>query len=425
MGIQMKRKLVLVLLSVAVLVGLFLVLRRVIPYNAEKLAVPDAVVLDGYTLSWMTVDGASGYELDVDGELRTTWKASVSLRYSDNGKTVRIRALGDGRGFDSSDFGNAFIIDFGDLSSRTDIVHYVLLEARITHTEFVYKDMPVSTAPFDYSYYGYEFLNWYRIVNGSKVDVTADFFYDGVVHLYANVRAKEYPLAFEGGDFELPEGLPDVYTVKTLPEILSREIRSDGYRVSGWCTDKELKRPVESATVVTGALTLYPRISLINEGLRFEITDGGYAVTGYEGEDNEIHIPSFYKGERVLCVRDGALRGVQTSAEGQDVVSEAKSITFHGNILLEEGAIGAFACLERCVFLGNAVVEDGALLFSAFHLAEEVNLVFYKDVDIKAAFFAYYLGVEGGISFKVTVNGENFSRCSAALEGVCEVAAFE
>ena len=66
----MKKKIVLVFLSVAVLLGLFLVLRKVIPYNAKPLGSPEGIVLEGYTISWGTVENATGYEVEVDGEIR-------------------------------------------------------------------------------------------------------------------------------------------------------------------------------------------------------------------------------------------------------------------------------------------------------------------------------------------------------------------
>ena len=412
----MKKKIVLVFLSVAVLLGLFLVLRKVIPYNAKPLGSPEGIVLEGYTLSWGTVENATGYEVEVDGEIRAVKGASADMRYSDNGKTVRIRAVGDGKGHLNSEFCTPFVLEYDKgLFSRVNLVHYVLEEQHLTRTEFIYKNRIIPLTPFDYSPYGYDFVCWMRIVDGKKVPVTAQFFHDGDVYLYASVIAREYPVDFVSEDFPLPSNLPSTYTASTLPEILSLRIEHGGYRVSGWYSDSELTRPVEKGTVVTGALTLYLRISLINEGLVLDRIEGGYAVVGFSGDGEVVHVPAYYNGERVLKVSKGGLVG-----SVDDGISVRK-IVFYGDITLEEGAVGGMLQLEECEFLGSATVENGAFAFTAIHASDSFSIVAHSALNIKAAFFSYYLGVEGEIFFTVYTSEESYPLCAEALLGVCEV----
>ncbi len=73
-----------------------------IEVDIPSLPTPNVSVSDGYAV-WDAIDGATGYEIDMDGE--TTWlDATITSFEIPEGKTIRVRAVGDGLWFRSSDW---------------------------------------------------------------------------------------------------------------------------------------------------------------------------------------------------------------------------------------------------------------------------------------------------------------------------------
>lgn len=72
--------------------------------KCSKLAEP-VVVLEDDTASWQEIENASNYEIDIDGAIVTVEKTVISKKM-ELGQSLKVRAIGDGVKFISSDWSN-------------------------------------------------------------------------------------------------------------------------------------------------------------------------------------------------------------------------------------------------------------------------------------------------------------------------------
>lgn len=411
----MKKKFIIITLSVLLLVGLYLVLRQVVPFNSTKLQPPNIVSLNSYTLTWDTVEGAVGYEVDVDGEKINAKKTTLNLKYSHNGKSVKIRALGDGISCVNSDFSKPITVIFEEsMLERADYVNYVVTDAGFTVKEFNYYNEFIDVSSIDLSQYGLNFLGWYRIIDENVIPVKENFVASGTINLYAETEYIVYNVAYEFGDFTVSSNLPTTYTVKTVGSLLSPTSSKDGYKIVGWCLDEKGENLLSKNDLIIGDLTLYPRISLINEGLSFEKCDGGYAVKSYVGEDKVLHVPKKYLGENVVKVLPNAITGFteetsnNTSAFDGTNAPFIEEIIFYGEISLSRESITACLNLKRCEFLSSVNIEEKAFMFAKSHYENSMEFVFKDEVNLHQNFFAFYLDLAPDVEFKIFVKSEYY-----------------
>ena len=143
-------------------------------------------------------------------------------------------------------------------------------------------------------------------------------------------------------------------------------------------------------------LDIYEELCREN-GFTFEKCEGGYALKSYVGEDKIIYVPSFYLGEPVLTVLPNAISGLQSGNSDSPFDGTnapfVEQIIFYGNIVIKTNAVKACLNLTSCVFNGDAVIEEGAFVFSASHLAERINFTFLRMLELNINFFKFYLGV--------------------------------
>ncbi|MBP5308466.1 MAG: hypothetical protein J6Z34_04970 [Clostridia bacterium] len=410
----MKKKILVITLLAAAITGTFFALRALLPNlkDAGVLSSPENVRVDGHSLVWYSVENADGYEVEIDGEIRSVSRAKINLKYADNGKTVRVRAVG--RGYAPSEFTEAFSLAFSEATLRGNIVTYGLSQLDISRKEFIYTGEPVSVEPEDFSAYDYEFLYWYIYDNGIKYPQDKPFVSWESVLLLAEVRPIEYPVTFvlpEG--FPFAGGLPETYNVETLSDLLSLTSRAGGYRIVGWSTTENGENEVSAASLTLGPLTLYPRISLINAGFTFSPCEGGLALESYCGGDECLYVPAFYNGEKVVKVSGGAIRG--------ENAPNVEYVEFYGDIFLDEGAVSACPKLTRVVFNGNAAASESAI-YVAGDLSgnDALTIVIYGAPPSETAFIAGYFGFPPEKPVVLYVSEEYFEAVGNAYS-FCEV----
>jgi hypothetical protein len=186
--------------------------------------------------------------------------------------------------------------------------------------------------------------------------------------------------------------------------------------------DEACAFPATRENVPKADLTLYPRITLVNEGLSFEKSDGGCYVNGFAGLEKELHVPVEVNGECVLGLKDGAVIGhVADDQSSSEVAPNVERIVFHGDATVEGNAVGGCLYLNEVVFMGDANLSEGAFMFSTAHLASRVRFVFYGKPTLNVAFFAYYLGISGNVSFEICVKTEYYNQALAAFGSVATV----
>jgi len=407
----MKKKILLVSLCAVCLVGLFFALRAIFPLKTVKLDPPNKIYLKDYALSWETVDRAQGYRVDVGGEIIFTTDAGINLKFADNGKTVRISAVGDGDRWLDSDFGTPFTVEYAeDIESRVPFVYRKLIVGGVTvreEKEFYY-GTPISAAPADYTDIGYNFEYWYTYEDDRSVIVEQDFLNEDGAVLYAHATPIVYTVSYVADGFDLPEDAPYEYTVDVMWRVASVTAKRGGYRIVGWYTDEERTKLLNEYTTRPDNFTLYARVELSSPGLVFEECDGGYAVADYTGTGNAVEIPATYNGLPVLTVKEGALRK-----------NGVEEIVFYGDVTLEGGAIDSTGDLKSIRFFGSVAAEENAIRIMLS--TEELRIEIYGKPSINEAFIAGYLGVLNADEVTVFVKEQYFSELFAALNGIVTV----
>lgn len=396
----MKRKLIFALVGLVVLVGFYFAIKAVVPARQVTLDVPTNVYVSGYTLHWSAVENASGYEVVVDGETRIAEENKIYLKFADERKQVAIRAKGDGERRLDSEFCKPVKIFFSeDIESTASFVRYHTGISECDYTEFNYSDMPIPLPVVDYPSFGYELLYWYATIGGERIVIDGNFYVEDTVDLYAKIEAIDYSVQYVLDGFPVEQELPQSYNVKNFYKIKGVTAQSEGYRISDWYLDKERTTLLSAKEVCIGNLTLYPRISLINEGIVFEECAGGYAVKDVYGSYETLHIPKTYNNLPVTRVLDGALA---VSFDGDDLLNY-KSLVFYGDITLEENTIGFCSGLTSCIFYGNAVIPKDTFTFAEEGLDRVLQITIHGTPNVAEGFYNVALGGSTDVSVIISV----------------------
>lgn len=404
----MKKRIVIILLCLAAVSGTFFALRAILGRNsASELTVPEGVRIEGHSLVWYPVENADSYEVEVGGESRVTLRAKEVLKYGDNGKTVRVRALAEGRS--PSGYTEAFAVNFSKDALSANTVTYGLKQLGVSRTEFIESGAPISVAPEDYTAYGYEFLFWYVAGSGGKTPQETPFISWESVTLLAEVRPIDYPVTFiVPEDFTFENGLPSVYNVENISGLATLSAEKDGYTVDGWFIGSQGGSLLTAGAVVTGPLTLYPRISLKNGGFVFEKRSGGYALKSYAGEDSELYVPARYNGEPVVEVLAGAIGG--------ENAPNVESVTFYGNISLAENSVSGCLRLKSITFLGDLTAAENSVFVAGDAAEPDAPLsVYIYGTPSEAAFISGYFGLSPEKRVEIFVRAEYLAGISAAF----------
>ncbi|MBO7378083.1 MAG: hypothetical protein J6U35_04325 [Clostridia bacterium] len=395
------RKLILILLCLAACVGVGVALSVILPNETDggKLLPPDFLRIEGHTLHWDKALLAERYEVEVNGEIRTATGSSLALRYADDGAIVRVRSVS--RAKEVSEFSEPFVVRYSAAAyAAADVVTYKLAEHGVERKEFIESGVPVSIDPEDYSPYGYEFLYWYETTSAGERRIYEREVFRRSVIFYAKVSPIDYPLSFVGVEgFPFAADLPNTYNALSLGALLGMVYEENGYRLAGWCAFSEAGEPLSAESVFTGPLTLYPRISLINEGLEFERCEGGWAVGSFSGLEGVVHVPDFYLGEPVGKVSAGAFKDFDGA--------RIEKVIFYGDIALDKGAFDGCVNLGEVVFHGSVRAPGGA-----FKTAEPmggegpISMEIFGVPNLEVAFIAGYLDMPTAREVAISVRSE-------------------
>ena len=399
----MKKKVIVVLLSLAAIVGTFFALRAILSVNDAYY-----LVMPGHSLVWHSVVGADSYEVEVGGEARITSRPRITLKYEDNGKAVRVRALA--KGSEPSEFTEAFAVSFSKETLNGNTVTYGLAQLNISRKEFIERGEPISVAPEDYTGYGYEFLYWYISGDTLKQPQKSPIIALEAVVLLAEVRPIDYPVTFVfTSGFMPPQNIPSTYNVENISSLLSVKAEYRGYKIDGWSTSANGVNVLTANSVLTGPLTLYPRVSLMSEGLSFEPCDGGYALKGYTGSGEKIFVPDIYAGMPVVKVLSGAING--------ENAPNLKCVEFYGDIYFSQSAVRACPKLERLIFNGDFSAEENSVYVAGTIGEENAVLAFeiHGELPANAAFISGYLGFPPEKQIVFYVEEEYYSEAQAAF----------
>lgn len=386
----MKKRLILMLVCIGTLAAMFGTLSFILPARQiDKLPTPESLYLSGYTLRWTHVSNAYGYVLSIDGNEVECYDNSYKLSLSDEGKTFRVKAFSKHEAIGDSDYTATLTVDFATDLNDYDVLTYKCNEIGFRHEEFNYKGEGIPIPTLDTEKHGYTFLGWQVYRDGRLTTVESPFIASGDFTLIARVKENSYGVTFYGTDsVPITDDAPVSFSPSTYKSVLNYSPSKDGYHVNAW-------RIGEDGPVLTDEnfpfeeLKLYPVVTLLTDGLVFEETHGGYAVTDYVGTDSEVHVPSYYNGSPVVSVECGALI-LQDKA--------CHSVHFYGSTVVKSGAVMGGAELNCCEFFGSSTAEEGAITFTGI---EAVTVRIYGNL-LPSDFYRFYLDVEGnGVNVKV------------------------
>lgn len=382
------KKLVIALLSAAALVGLYFLLSALFPLESRgKLDTPDGLTIKKFTLQWNYNSSADEYGILVEGETeeRISQTNRIFLRYDDREKTVRVRAISKNNRMQTSDYSPPLEAIFSD--NIKEIVTYKIPALHYERTEFIYNGVVKAYTP-DLTDRGYNFCYWYKISGGETIPVLDNISAQDTVVLYAKLLPITYKLNIDCGNFPLPANAKTEYTVEDYFDIFNMNSRSKGYEIKGWYADKERRIPLDKNTPCIGDLTIYPLISLINEGLNFDATG---SLTGFTGNESQAFIPDEYNGMKVTSVQGKAF-WVKQAADGQVIVNNLSSIIFYSeSITLKKNAIGCSEKLNKIVFEGNAFLKKGAIKIPD-EQTNEIEIIFKGNIALEDDFISGLLG---------------------------------
>lgn len=212
-----------------------------------KLTAP-TVTLDGDTATWTAVENADKYEIDINGSLSYLASSQTSKKLAD-GDVFKVRAIGDGKAYMTSDWSKIVTYTLEDNSNPDMPVYTVTWKSGSTVLEVDY-NVPMGTIP---TYngatptkaadarYSYNFIGWSPAVTEVMADVTYSAVFTEVTNSY-KVVWKNGDAILET-DTNVPYGTMPEYNGAT-PTKASNEQYS--YTFSGWSPE---------VSVVTGDVT--------------------------------------------------------------------------------------------------------------------------------------------------------------------------
>ena len=145
----------------------------------------------------------------------------------------------------------------------------------------------------------YTFMGWYN--NYSEVGLTGNWSIASDVTLVASWSIFVAYCNAEGCYNENPTNI----TVNQLPYTLKDAGKND-HVFEGWYVDPDFTTRVTQIDQL--GMTLYAKFTVATSGLQFSSIFNGVKVTGYNGTDSDIIIPSYHDGF-VTSIGDSAFNG--------------------------------------------------------------------------------------------------------------------
>ena len=183
-----------------------------------------------------------------------------------------------------------------DSPTNPNPTYTVLFDLSYGDMSFSMTTEGILTKPLDPIRENYNFIGWY---NGSEPwDFNSVVSIENLT-LRAVWEIKKYKINYfldEGVDNSLN---PRFYTAES-PIVLNDPVKSGAY-FCGWYSNSDFTVPFSLPSELSD-VSLYPKFVEISQNLTFTKVDGGYFVTGYDGNEISFGIPESYLGESVIGI---------------------------------------------------------------------------------------------------------------------------
>ncbi|MDD2574953.1 MAG: InlB B-repeat-containing protein [Acholeplasmataceae bacterium] len=149
---------------------------------------------------------------------------------------------------------------------------------------------------------GYSFIGWY-----SDIDLTNAYTISTMpskdITLYAKWAINSYTISFQsnGGS-----GVVDIKVPFGSMIIAPNNPVKENYLFMGWYEDINLTNEFVFTTMPSSDITLYAKWEEDPKGLIFLEDTEGFIVTGYNGKNVDVVIPSIFKSKPVIGISDSA-----------------------------------------------------------------------------------------------------------------------
>ena len=245
---------------------------------------------------------------------------------------------------------------------------------------------------------GYDFVGWY--VNGEKAEFP--YVVTGNTEFVAEYVLTKYTITYEVNGGTMPESYVNEYNVET-GVTLPTPTRSL-YLFDGWYEDAKFEgAKVTSISVGEfGNKTYYAKWLSTTDGITYKLAnnDTTYTVTGYDGKDTVVVIPSSIDGIPVTAIAQNAFKDKQriTSITVPDSVTSIGTYAFSGCIGLTELNLGngiktipnfmAYGCNKlQSIVIPDSVTSIGS---SAFRECSSLVSVVIGDSVTSIDYYAFY-----------------------------------
>ena len=245
----------------------------------------------------------------------------------------------------------------------------------------------------------YDFAGWY--VNGEKAEFPYVVTYD--TDFVAHYTPTKYTITYNVNGGTMPESYVTEYNVET-GVTLPTPTRSL-YLFDGWYEDDKFEGAKVTSIPVgeVGNKTYYAKWLSTTDGITYQLTNNGttYTVTGYEGKDTVIVIPSSIDGIPVTAIAQNAFKDKQriTSITIPDSVTSIGDYAFYGCISLTELNLGngiktipgymAYGCNKlQSIVIPDSVTTIGSYAF--YYCSSLVSVVIGDSVTSIGSQAFYY-----------------------------------
>ncbi len=199
-----------------------------IPYNKDKLATPAGVAVNGNVIKWNEVDGAKGYELNVNDRIFLSDNSTFNLKdeYFTNGAIqLKIKAIGITTD-ENSDYTDTINVSYNSLTglnyangvfSWNPVFVAGRYEVSVNGTDVVETDAEKTNVDIKFK------------KSGSNEIMLKYFFDDGSAGQVKSIYVNTYTVRFVGNNGQTEE----IYIAKG-DEIKYSDLSVAGYELNGW-----------------------------------------------------------------------------------------------------------------------------------------------------------------------------------------------
>lgn len=149
---------------------------------------------------------------------------------------------------------------------------------------------------------GYSFKGWFSDIN-LKEAYSFSKMPSHSFTLYAKWTINQYTISFDSNGGSLVNPITQTFEGRILEPTPPTK---DDYLFLGWFSDIELENEFNFTIMPASDITLYAKWDEDPKGLIYQETEEGLEVTGYNGTDPNIVIPSMFKSMIVVGIADNA-----------------------------------------------------------------------------------------------------------------------